>query len=72
MRCRLEAYRVQVRERAKKVDAEDAKQRLRGQVLGKRVEGPDVDAFLRQLADVCLFSLATIKPWGTRYLPIRL
>lgn len=50
--CRLAAYREKVRERAKIVDAEEEKQRLRGQVLGKQVEGPDVDAFMRQLAEV--------------------
>eukprot|EP00892_Ulva_mutabilis_P008134 jgi/Ulvmu1/5693/UM024_0040.1 len=48
---RLEAYREKVRENAKRVDAEDEKQRIRGQVLGKQVEGPDIDAFLRQVAE---------------------
>lgn len=50
--CRLAAYREMVRERAKIVDAEEEKQRLRGKVLGKQVERPDVDAFMRQLAEV--------------------
>jgi hypothetical protein len=38
-----------VRERAKEVESEEEKQRLRGQVLGRKVDGPDVNAFLRQL-----------------------
>lgn len=38
-----------MRERAKAVEAEEEKQKLRGQVLGKKVDGPDVNAFLRQL-----------------------
>lgn len=46
---RLHEYRERVKERAKAVDAEEEKQRLRGQVLGKEVDGPDVNAFLRQL-----------------------
>lgn len=47
--CRLHEYRETVKERAKAVEAEEEKQRLRGQVLGKKVDGPDVNAFLRQL-----------------------
>ena len=46
--CRLHEYREKVKERAKVVEAEEEKQRLRGRVLGKNV-GPDVNAFLRQL-----------------------
>lgn len=47
--CRLHEYREKVKERTKAVEAEEEKQRLRGQVLGKKVDGPNVNAFLRQL-----------------------
>lgn len=63
--CRLAAYREKVRERAKAVDAEDAKQRLRGQVMGKRVEGPDVNAFMRQLAEVRFSGFSLILTYLT-------
>jgi hypothetical protein len=48
--CRLAKYRETVRERAQQVQLEEEKQKLRGQVLGNKVDGPDMDAFLRQLS----------------------
>ena len=45
--CRLKEYRDKVRKNAAAADAEEAKQRLRQATLG--VQGPNMDAFLRQL-----------------------
>jgi hypothetical protein len=48
-RCRLREYRKTAKKNAEAFDREEAKQRLRQATLSTRVEGPDMDAFLRQL-----------------------
>jgi hypothetical protein len=58
---RLHEHRATVKRKAEAVEQAEAKERLRRATLGSQVQGPDMNAFLRQLgADkVCMIRMAT-------------